>query len=331
MKLAKLLTGNTSTFIICAVMITILTSPVLSFPSQPAKPDSSQKLQEIELDSQVDYEPVDEYFDPANFDVINYARQDVELSDRSMDSEDLLFGSTAKEKAGSVAAVPPDLTFEEDDTLIYINANAANMREYPVLTSNIIMTFKYGDSIKRTGIGEDWDRVINSDGVSGYISAEFIVDEKPAPIATPSPKPAKVKIGAPVKANTLGKSIALEVQKYLGIRYRGGRATPDAGFDCSGLTWYVFNRYGISTPRGTSSYYGAGLVIPYSKIAPGDVIAWDTRKYDRRTTISHVSIYIGNGIMVHASSSNHRVTRVSVAQYKEWGCKIISVHRFIKK
>lgn len=337
MKLSRFLTGNMATFIICAVMITVLAAPVLSFPSLPSNSDSLQNQKDIELDSQIDYEPVETYFDPESFDVVNYARQDIELNDRSMDTEELLFGTSENGEAGSVTIIPPDMTFEEDDSVIYINANTANMREYPLLTSKIIQSFKYSDSIKRTGIGEDWDRVVNTAGIQGYVSAEFIVDEKPAPlatptpIATPTPKPKKAKIGAPVVANTLGKSISLEVQKYMGIKYRGGYANPDSGFDCSGLTWYVFRRYGIETPRGTSSYYNAGLVIPYSKIAPGDVIAWDTRKYDKRTTITHVGIYIGNGMMVHASSSNNRVVKVSVSQYKAWGCKIISVHRFIKK
>ena len=139
-----------------------------------------------------------------------------------------------------------------------------------------------------------------------------------------------MKSSSPAVANTLGESIAQEVLKYLGVRYRGAVADPNSGFDCSGLTWYVFNRYGISTPRGTDSYYNAGIVISYSQIAPGDVIAWDTLKNDGRTTISHVGIYIGDGMMVHASSSNNAVVRQSVSQYISYGCKIVSVHRFIK-
>ncbi|NCU27883.1 NlpC/P60 family protein, partial [Candidatus Nomurabacteria bacterium] len=143
---------------------------------------------------------------------------------------------------------------------------------------------------------------------------------------TPTPKP---KYTSPAKANTLGEAIAMEAQRYLGVKYVWAKADPKIGFDCSGLTWYVFNRYGIDTPRGTATYKNAGTIVPYSQIAPGDVISWDVWKDG--SSIDHVGIYIGNGKMVHASS-NRRNRAVVVANVKEYtnSARIVQIHRFYK-
>lgn len=332
MILNKLLKKNASAYVICAVMITVLTAPILTLSLPSGNVNVAAIQDEVAMDSQIDYEPQDTYFDPSEYDVLNYVRDDVSLTNRGSESEDLLFGSVDAGSAEAGITPPADMTFTEDNTTVYLNSDGVNMREFPTTESSILRKCTLSEAVTRTGVNAEWIRIVDSQGVIGYISAEFISDKKPTPTPTPKPKvkTATVKSSAPAIANSLGESIAQEAQKYLGVRYRGGYADPGTGFDCSGLTWYVFNRYGISTPRGTSSYYGAGIVIPYSQIAPGDVISWDTRKYDNRTTITHVGIYIGNGMMVHASSSNSSVTKVSVSQYSAWGCKIISVHRFIK-
>lgn len=331
MKLALLLKKNGSAYIISAVMIAILISPILSLPLGSDQSATAAAEQTVMMDSQIDYEPVDSYFDPADYDVKNYVRDDMTLNNRGSASEDLLFGSVETASGETAVTPPPDMTFKEDSATVYILATELNMREYPTVTSPVIQKYTWSQSLKRTGIGEEWDRVVNAAGVTGYIKAEYISTSKPIPSPTPTKAVSKKKtITKTPVTSSVGQAIAAQVKKYIGIRYRGGYADPSSGFDCSGLTWYVFNLYGIDTPRGTSSYYGAGTVISYSNIQPGDVIAWDTRKYDGRTTITHVGVYVGNGMMVHASSSNSRVTTVSVAQYKAWGCKLISVHRFYK-
>ena len=239
------------------------------------------------------------------------------------ESEDLLFGTIDDEFDNDSIPVPPDLTFEEDNTLVYITADILNMRVLPTVKSDIIGTYYFRHSILRTGIGEDWDRVEDTNGNVGYMMSTYFSLTKPTPPPTPTPAPTR----APAKANTLGESVALEVQKYIGIRYRYAQQSPSTGFDCTGLSWYVFNRYGISTPRASSAYRNAGIIIPYSEIAPGDVISWNN---GYGNSIDHVSIYIGNGRMVHATL-NSGVTNHGVQQYRNWGYRIMYVHRFIKK
>jgi cell wall-associated NlpC family hydrolase len=319
-----------STFFVCAAVSAVLCAPFLSYAPKPLSVemvgpprDENTIAPEVQLPDPETIKP--QNFNPDDFDMVNYVRDDTELANRGeivKDSEDLLFG-TVEELVLDTKSIPPDMTFEEDYTQIFVTVGILNMRTLPSLNSEILHTYSFRDSLVRTGIGAEWERVINADGQVGYMKKEYLADTKP----TPSPTPTKA---APVKANTQGESIAQEAQKYLGIRYKHAAADPTKGFDCSGLTWYVYNRYGINTPRGTSSYANAGTVIPYSQIAPGDVIAWNVWGGGKSTRIEHVGIYIGNGMMIHASSTNRAVVKVSVSQYRAWGPRIISVHRFSK-
>lgn len=321
-----------SSFFVTLLFVAAIVAPVVSFSpaiKSPAGADTIAVQQSSPSIPATETAPT-EYFDPDDYGIADYSRTEYVLINRGTDvnPDDLLFGSVSEEDMENGLKAPPDMTFKDDNTKIYVHSGTLNMRELPSSDSKIVGAFKLGDSFLRTGIGPKWDRIVNSKGVTGYVFNEFVDDAKPTPIPKPTPKP-KPKYGAPAKANSLGEAIALEAQRYIGIHYRWAQEDPAIGFDCSGLTWYVYNRFGISTPRGTSSYYNAGTVIPYSQIMPGDVIAWDTEKYDGHTSITHVSIYIGNGKMVHASSSHNQVMIASVSAYK-LGAKLISVHRFNK-
>ncbi len=98
-------------------------------------------------------------------------------------------------------------------------------------------------------------------------------------------------------ANVTGDQIVAEARKHIGKRYVSGAAGPDE-FDCSGLTMYVFAKFGISLPHSTYDIYGNptkyGTVIAtnsYTKAVPGDLICW----------YGHIGIYTGifnyNGTM----------------------------------
>jgi cell wall-associated NlpC family hydrolase len=326
-------------FLVTLIFAAILVAPVFTFtpsfesPSIPGVPSLEANVEPSgdntavnTADNTVD-DSAGTYFDPDDYEIVDYTRSDLVLMNRgtAVDSEDLMFGSVSEEDMVDGLKPPPDMTFRDDSTTIYVHYAPLNMRALPSTESEILRKFNLGDSFLRTGIGPEWDRIVDSNGTTGYVFNEFVKTAKPTPTPTPAPK-----YSAPAKANTLGEAIAKEAQRYLGVRYRWSAEDPDVGFDCSGLTWYVYNRYGIDTPRGTSSYANAGTLISYSQIMPGDVIAWDTERYDGRKTITHVGIYVGNGMMVHASSSNRKVVMVSVAQYRQWET-LISIHRFHKK
>jgi hypothetical protein len=85
--------------------------------------------------------------------------------------------------------------------------------------------------------------------------------------------------------------------------YRYGGRTP-AGFDCSGFVGYVFaESAGVSLPRRTEEIWRVGDRVARSELAVGDLVFFNT--LGRR--FSHVGIYIGDGVFVHAPARGGRV------------------------
>ena len=80
----------------------------------------------------------------------------------------------------------------------------------------------------------------------------------------------------------------------LGDPYVYGAAGPGS-FDCSGLTMFSWAAAGVSLPHSSSAQYGSGPHVSRSNLQPGDLVFF-------YSPISHVGIYIGNGLIVHAAN-----------------------------
>ncbi|WP_392840414.1 NlpC/P60 family protein [Streptomyces sp. LN500] len=78
----------------------------------------------------------------------------------------------------------------------------------------------------------------------------------------------------------------------LGKPYVWG-ATGPTSFDCSGLTQAAWRSAGVSLPRTTYTQINAGQRISRSELAPGDLVFF-------YSGVSHVGLYIGDGLMIHA-------------------------------
>ncbi|RFU22530.1 C40 family peptidase [Geodermatophilus marinus] len=90
----------------------------------------------------------------------------------------------------------------------------------------------------------------------------------------------------------------------VGDPYVWGAGGPDA-FDCSGLTQYAYAAAGITLPHSSRMQSQLGTAVSRADLQPGDLIFY-------RSPVSHVSMYIGNGQMVHASTSGQPVEVVAV-------------------
>ena len=88
----------------------------------------------------------------------------------------------------------------------------------------------------------------------------------------------------------------------VGDAYVYGAAGPDA-YDCSGLTMAAWGAAGVALPHSSSAQYGSGPQISASALQPGDLVFY-------YSPISHVGMYIGNGMIVHAANPS---TGVQVA------------------
>jgi cell wall-associated NlpC family hydrolase len=86
----------------------------------------------------------------------------------------------------------------------------------------------------------------------------------------------------------------------VGNGYAYGANGPDV-FDCSGLTSWAYANAGVSLPRSSSAQFSAGTSVSSSALAPGDLLFYGS-------PISHVAMYIGDGMVVHASNPRTGVT-----------------------
>lgn len=84
-----------------------------------------------------------------------------------------------------------------------------------------------------------------------------------------------------------------------GYPYVWGAAGSTA-FDCSGLVVWAFAQEGISLPHYTGSLWNSGMHVSRADLEPGDLVFFFA-------DISHVGIYIGNGLMVDAPSTGQLV------------------------
>ena len=99
------------------------------------------------------------------------------------------------------------------------------------------------------------------------------------------------------------KTIIRTAHSLRGTPYLAGGTTPK-GFDCSGFVMYVYNKAGITVPRRTDQQYANGRKISLSNTNPGDLVFFQTTS--RR--ISHVGIYVRDGVFIHAPSSGKYVS-----------------------
>lgn len=100
-----------------------------------------------------------------------------------------------------------------------------------------------------------------------------------------------------------GNAVIDEAMSHLGTPYRYGQMSR-GGFDCSGLTTYVYKTQGVSLPRTSRTQAGVGQAVSKDELKKGDLVFFKT---NRGTRINHVGIYAGNGKFVHASSGGGKV------------------------
>ncbi len=86
---------------------------------------------------------------------------------------------------------------------------------------------------------------------------------------------------------------------FVGGRYVWGGTDPHTGADCSGFTGYILrNAGGVAISRSSAEQAGEGRTVSAENMQPGDLLF-----YSKGGGVNHVAMYIGNGQVVHASSS----------------------------
>jgi cell wall-associated NlpC family hydrolase len=107
------------------------------------------------------------------------------------------------------------------------------------------------------------------------------------------------RIPSDVPASGRAAAAVSYAMAQVGKSYVYGAAGPSA-FDCSGLTMMAWAQAGVGLPHSSSAQSGSGTRIAASDLQPGDLVFY-------YSPISHVGMYIGNGMIVHAANPSSGV------------------------
>ena len=111
----------------------------------------------------------------------------------------------------------------------------------------------------------------------------------------------------------------------MGKKYRPGGASPQKGFDCSGLIWWAYKQNGVKVPRITSDQAHTGQQIPLTAARQGDILVFRTGSGPRGL---HTGIYAGGNSFIHSPRRGENV-RVESLDVPYWRNKLIAVRRVV--
>ncbi len=111
-----------------------------------------------------------------------------------------------------------------------------------------------------------------------------------------------------------GKNIASYACQFIGNPYVPGGTSLTNGADCSGFIFRLYADYGYRVPRTSYELRNVGTGVSYSEAQPGDIVCYE----------GHVGMYIGGGMIVHASTQRTGI-KISNAQYRP----ILTVRRVV--
>ena len=129
--------------------------------------------------------------------------------------------------------------------------------------------------------------------------------------------PRHMKTPPPPKPS-LGEQAATIALRALGVPYRWGGASPEGGFDCSGLIHWAYSHLGLELPHSSYALYDLGSRVPRGKLQPGDVLFF--------SGLGHAGLYLGGGRMVHAPQSGRYVEIVTL-DGSHYGERLVGARR----
>lgn len=114
--------------------------------------------------------------------------------------------------------------------------------------------------------------------------------------------------------SSAASDLVVNAMGFLGVPYRRGGNTEEAGFDCSGFVRAIYEQtVGLVLPRRAAEQAHATQEIAREDLKPGDLVFFNTMK----SAFSHVGIYIGDNKFIHSPRTGERV-RVEDMRQAYW-------------
>lgn len=111
-----------------------------------------------------------------------------------------------------------------------------------------------------------------------------------------------------VEGNTKGHAVVNYALQFVGNPYVWGGTSLTNGADCSGFVMKVYEAFGVKNlPHSSYKLRSVGYGVSAADVQPGDIICYS----------GHVAIYMGNGMIVHASNKKDGIKISYNWQYKQ--------------
>lgn len=123
------------------------------------------------------------------------------------------------------------------------------------------------------------------------------------------------------KANEISRTRRMITEfalQFVGNPYVWGGTSLTSGADCSGFVQSVYAHFGYTLPRVACYQAEYGTQIPISEAEPGDLIFYSKKGY-----VYHVSMYLGEGQVVHAYSTKAGIIRSDIGPNAIWATRLL--------
>lgn len=234
-----------------------------------------------------------------------------------------------------------DLAKEVGTRLATVTTTTLYVRSEPTTDSSVIGMVPLGDELVVSEETDGWVKVDVEEGL-GWVSTDYVTldtefveaeskEEEEARLAKEEAAREAARAAAAAKAtqsqtttssaaattatvvtnensSEMGVAVAEYALQFVGNPYVYGGSSLTNGTDCSGFVMSVYANFGVSLPHSSASDRSQGYAVEggLDNAQPGDLICYS----------GHVALYIGNGQIVHASTSKTGII-VSSASYKQ--------------
>ncbi|EMT53479.1 MULTISPECIES: C40 family peptidase [Brevibacillus] len=182
-----------------------------------------------------------------------------------------------------------------------ITGDIVNVRKSPTLDSEVIGKLPMGAVVDVLDPGAEWTKISFGQDES-FVATDYL-DE----VSSSSESSSKEESKKRKKSSFSTKELYRAFEPLLNTPYVLG-GTTTSGFDCSGFTSYVFKELGITLPRTSEEQFQGGQAVSLDDALPGDLVFYDTMGRGR---VSHVAIYLGDDLIVHANGDDVRYEKLS--------------------